>query len=195
VAPDRSENFVPRGLHSGRIWYSSKTFFAQCLTGFLIESLKPGRLIQSRCIVRQSNTLAVGSMIDYEIAITKLESVDSSDHGSASADLAAAVWSGRVPNDRLLDLLKNGKDRVRECIAWAVWDARSPEDAVELLLTYGSQDSSVIVRNYALKAWRDLRLSELTKDPRFLRFLNDGNTTIREKAHLLFRACEGANPS
>ena len=102
--------------------------------------------------MRPSDTLAVGSMIDYETAITKLESVDSSDHGSLSADLAAAVWSGRVPNDRLLDLLKNGKDRVRECIAWAVWDARSPEDAVELLLTYGSQDSSVIVRNYALKA-------------------------------------------
>lgn len=145
--------------------------------------------------MRQSNTLAVGSMIDYEIAITKLESVDSSDHGSASADLAAAIWSGRVPNDRLLDLLKNGKDRVRECIAWAVWDARSPEDAVELLLTYGSWDSSVMVRNYALKAWRDLRPSELTKDPRFLRFLNDENTTIREKGHSLFRECEGANPS
>lgn len=127
-------------------------------------------------------------MFDFESAVRRLENAAPEELGSASCDFAAAVWNGRVLHDTILDLMIHGKDRVRECLAWAVWDARGPEAALELLLTHGSKDSSAIVRNYALKVWRDLRPKGFTQDARFLCLLKDENCRIREKAQQIFNA-------
>jgi hypothetical protein len=130
-------------------------------------------------------------MIDFETAIRQLENSDTIGHAAASADLASAVWNGRIPLEKVLELLQFGSPRVRECLAWAVWDAKSPMPALELLLEHGSEDSSEIVRNYALKAWLDSRQPKLAQEPGFRRFLSDANVSIREKARSVLQSTEG----
>jgi hypothetical protein len=133
-------------------------------------------------------------MQDFEIAVRQLENSDTTDHAAASADLASAVWNGRVPIDKVLDLLEHGSSRVRECLAWAVWDAKSPAAAMEYLLEHGSEDSSEIVRNYALKIWLDSPRPKHELEPGFRRFLNDSNLSIREKARSVIHVGNETEP-
>jgi len=127
-------------------------------------------------------------MIDFETAIRKLERSDNCRYAEASADLASAVWNGRVPHEKVLDLLMNGSIRVRECLAWAVWDAKMPKTALEFLLAHGSEDTSAIVRSYALNSWFDLRPAAPLQQSGFSRFLSDANDSIRERACSLLQS-------
>ena len=128
-------------------------------------------------------------MLDFEIAVRQLENSDTTGHAAASADLASAVWNGRVPIEKVLELQEHGSDRVRECIACAVWDAKAPAAALQFLLEHGSEDSSEIVRNYALKTWLDSPRPKLEHEPGFYRFLDDSNLSIREKARSAIQVC------
>ena len=130
-------------------------------------------------------------MLDFETAIRQLESSDTYGHAAASADMASAVWNGRVPHEKVLELLMNGSNRVRECLAWAVWDAKTPKPALEFLLAHGSEDTSEVVRNYALKAWLDLRPPLPLQQSGFSKFLSDENVSIRGRARSLLESCEG----
>ena len=104
---------------------------------------------------------------------------------------ASAVWNGRVPHDKVLKLLMNGSNRVRECLAWAVWDAKTPKPALEFLLAHGSEDNSEVVRNYALKAWLILRPPLPLQQSGFSKFLSEENVSIRGRARSLLESCEG----
>jgi len=123
-------------------------------------------------------------MFDLNETLQLLLSGNPNKQATASADLANAAWNKDISEDQVMSLLEHNDDRVRSCLAWAVWDAGRPQCAVVYLRENGCNDPSDIVRSYTLSIWADAKVPILG-NPGFLKFLEDENPSIRQRARMI----------
>lgn len=115
-----------------------------------------------------------------------LSSPDASVRGKAGSDFAQNIWSGRVADTVVLDLLNDESDYVRSAIAWAVADAHRPQVGVDWLLEHGIFDTCAMVRYWATRFLIETnQFIPLKQRNRINELRHDESIDVRKNAQLL----------